>query len=405
MADLAHRKSTKTVRFTDTNGNPLAGRRLKAEQISHKFLFGCGGFDFVSYYRTDNEYERSFYKERMDKWLNVFNYATLPFYLGRFEAEEGKPETESRMLAAKYLTERGVVCKGHPLVWHTVCADWLMNYDNETILSKLKGRIEREVTGFKGTIDMWDVINEVVIMPVFDKYDNAVTRVCKEYGQVPLVKAVFDAAHKANPEAELLLNDFNTSPKYEELIERCLDAGVPLTAIGIQSHQHQGYWGREKILDVLDRFGRFGLPIHFTENTLTSGDYLVPPEIEDLNDFVVTAEQWPSTPAGEARQAEQIEEMYRILFDNPLVQAITTWDFTDGAWLNAPSGFLRLDNSEKHSYHLLRDLIFNEWHTDTVITTNEDGIAEIKGFKGTYKISPEDAGVMLGQGQDRIELS
>ena len=54
MADLAHRKSTKTVRFTDTNGNPLAGRRLKAEQISHKFLFGCGGFDFVSYYRTDN---------------------------------------------------------------------------------------------------------------------------------------------------------------------------------------------------------------------------------------------------------------------------------------------------------------------------------------------------------------
>ena len=155
---------------------------------------------------------------------------------------------------------------------------------------------------------------------------------------------------------------------------------------------------------MLDRFGRFGLPIHFTENTLTSGDYLVPPELEDLNDFVVTAEQWPSTPAGEARQAEQIEEMYRILFDNPLVQAITTWDFTDGAWLNAPSGFLRLDNSEKPSYHMLRDLIFNEWHTDTVITTNEDGIAEIKGFKGTYKISPEDAGVTLGQGQETVEL-
>jgi hypothetical protein len=39
-----------------------------------------------------------------------------------------------------------------------------------------------------------------------------------------------------------------------------------------------------------------------------------------------------------------------------------------------------------------------------VITTNEDGIAEIKGFKGTYKISPEDDGVTLGQGQETVEL-
>ena len=361
-------------------------------------------FDFIDYFQAEDEEKKAFYKDRMDKWVKVFNYATLPFYLGTFEPEEGCPQTESRMQAAKYLTERGVTVKGHPLVWHTVCADWLMKYDNETILDKLKGRIDREVGGFKGVIDMWDVINEVVIMPVFDKYDNAVTRVCNEYGQVPLVKTVFDAARSANPEAELLLNDFNTSPKYEELIERCLDAGVPITAIGIQSHQHQGYWGKEKILDVLERFGRFGLPIHFTENTLTSGDYLVPAELDDLNDFVVTTDEWPSTPAGERRQAEQMEEMYTLLFEDPNVQAITTWDFTDGAWLNAPSGFLRLDNSEKPSYHLLHDLIFNRWHTDTEVVTNEDGIAEITGFKGAYKVKTTDADTRIGAGLDKFEL-
>ena len=58
--------------------------------------------------------------------------------------------------------------KGHPLCWHTVCADWLMKYDNETILKKQLERIDREVLGFKGIIDMWDVINEVVIMPIFN---------------------------------------------------------------------------------------------------------------------------------------------------------------------------------------------------------------------------------------------
>ncbi|MCR5614802.1 MAG: endo-1,4-beta-xylanase [Saccharofermentans sp.] len=404
MADLDHRKTTKLIRFTDDEERPLAGRCLKIEQTSHKFLFGCGGFDFVDYFQAEDEEKKAFYKDRMDKWVKVFNYATLPFYLGTFEPEEGCPQTESRMQAAKYLTERGVTVKGHPLVWHTVCADWLMKYDNETILDKLTGRIGREVGGFKGIIDMWDVINEVVIMPVFDKYDNAVTRVCNEYGQVPLVKTVFDAARSANPEAELLLNDFNTSPKYEELIERCLDAGVPITAIGIQSHQHQGYWGKEKILDVLERFGRFGLPIHFTENTLTSGDYLVPAELDDLNDFVVTTDEWPSTPAGEKRQAEQMEEMYTLLFEDPNVQAITTWDFTDGAWLNAPSGFLRLDNSEKPSYHLLHDLIFNRWHTEAEVVTNEDGIAEITGFKGTYKVKTTDADTKIGAGMDEFEL-
>ncbi|WP_443110867.1 endo-1,4-beta-xylanase [Butyrivibrio sp. AE3009] len=52
------------------------------------------------------------------------------------------------------------------------------------------------------------------------------------------------------------------------MIDGCLNAGVPISAIGIQSHQHQGYWGKEKLEEVLERFAHFGLPIHFTENTL-----------------------------------------------------------------------------------------------------------------------------------------
>jgi GH35 family endo-1,4-beta-xylanase len=258
-----------------------------------------------------------------------------------------------------------------------------MKYDNETILKKQLDRIHREVTNFKGVIDMWDVINEVVIMPVFDKYDNAITRLCKEKGRVELIKTVFDEARKMNPNATLLLNDFNTSPKYEELIEGCLDAGVSISAIGIQSHQHQGYWGKEKVLDVLERFSRFGLPIHFTENTFVSGD-LMPAHIVDLNDWQVP--EWPTTPEGEARQAQNVEEMYRLLFENPLVQAITTWDYKDGAWLGAPSGFVRKDNSRKPSYEVLKKLTHEEWWTDTEAVTNDDGVATVEAFKGEYKI-------------------
>ena len=377
------KKVKKRVRFTDGAGNALSGCNIGIKQTEHAFLFGCGGFDFIKYV-MEGEDE---YKQLTDSWLDVFNYATLPFYWGNYETEEGKPEKEKLLKTAQYLKDKGVKVKGHPLCWHTACADWLMKYDNAVIMEKQLERIDREVTGFKGVIDIWDVINEVVIMPIFDKYDNAITRICKEKGRVGLVKEVFDKAHECNPEATLLINDFNTSIDYEILIDGCLNAGVPISAIGIQSHQHQGYWGREKLEEVLDRYSHFGLPIHFTENTLISGE-IMPGHIVDLNDWQV--DEWPSTPEGEARQAKEVEEMYRILFAHPLVKAITTWDFRDGAWLNAPSGFVRKDNSGKPSYEMLKKLIKEEWWTNTTVKTDADGYAEIGAFKGDYRIVLND---------------
>ena len=113
----------------------------------------------------------------------------------------------------------------------------------------------------------------------------------------------------------------------------------------------------------------------------------MPAHIVDLNDWQV--DEWPSTPEGEERQAREIEEMYRILFSHPLVQAITTWDFHDGAWLKAPSGFIRSDNSLKPSYHMLKKLVKEEWWTDVTVTTDTNGCAEVEAFKGEYKLGAD----------------
>lgn len=383
MNKYEHRKAEASVIVTDEQGNPLKNARLHVKLTDHKFMFGCGAFDVLAYVNCPEPEAKKLFSVRAEKWLDTFNYGTLPFYWGTYEPEEGNVQKENRAAAADYLRKHNVRLKGHPLCWHTVCADWLLKYDNETILKKQLERIERDVDAFKGSIDMWDVINETVIMPVFDKYDNAVTRICNHIGRIPLIKQVFEAAKKANPDAVLLLNDFNTSAAYEQVIEQCLDAGVPIDVIGIQSHQHQGYWGREKLEDVLQRFGRFGLPIHFTENTLLSGS-LVPAHIQDLNDY--HNDDWQSEPDGEERQKNQLEEMFRILFDTPSVEAVTMWDFSDGAWLNAPSGLLRRDGTSKPAYDMLKELIKNEWHTEYDVVTDEHGQAEVCGFKGSYTV-------------------
>lgn len=410
-----HRCADARVTFADASGKVLAGKTVRMKLINHEFFFGCGAFDTLSI-GTHGHYEkrkpvingrtldRAFFQERVDRLTDLFNYGTLPFYWGGYEPEEGHVLSESRMEAAQYLRAHGVTPKGHPLCWHTSCCNWLLKYDNKTIMEKQLSRIERDVTAFKGVIDIWDVINETVIMPVFDRYDNAITRICNAYGRLTLIKEVFAAAKSANPDALLLINDFNLSPAYEKVIDECLNAGVPIGAIGLQTHQHQGYKGAEWLRDVVKRFSKFGLPLHFTENTLVSGQ-IMPSHIVDLNDYQV--DEWPTTPEGEERQAREWKEMMEILFGSPSVEAVTGWDLADGAWLHAPSGLIRMDNSVKPSYLALQKLVKEEWTTDVTLTTDENGCIELDGYRGTYEATCGDrtASFVLGKNTGNIAVT
>jgi len=402
MADLSHRKANAKIQIVAKDGKPVANTNVTVNQVNHEFLFGCGAFETLPYTngvtvhngngsltkKSPEGADRAVLEDRMTKWLELFNYGTLPFYWGGFEPEEGKPNTDQLMSAAKFLKSKGVAVKGHPLCWHTGCVPWLMNYDNATILKKQLERIHREVGTFKGIIDMWDVINEVVIMPIYDKYDNAITRICKEKGRVGLVREVFKAAYETNPQGTFLINDFNMSSNYEILIDGCLNSGAQINTIGLQSHQHQGVWGKEKQDEVLSRFEHFGLPIHFTENTIVAGP-LVAPEITDLQDAHYDDDA--ATPELEEMQADALEQMYRNLFENhPLVTAITNWDYGDGAWLNAPSGVIRKDGSLKPAYKRLHKLIKEEWHTKLELKTDAEGFINVEGFKGKYEIAYAD---------------
>jgi endo-1,4-beta-xylanase len=381
-----NRMSDVTITVLKPDGTPLANQEVTIEQTDHEFLFGTAAFDLVPL--TSGDYvgeEKVRAEERAEKVTALFNAATLPFYWARFEPERGKPITEKVKNAARYCLEHNMVTKGHPLCWHTLTADWLLEMSNAEIVHAQVARIHRDVAEFRGLIDMWDVINEAVIMPVFDKYDNGITRICKEYGRINTIRTMFDAARETNPNAILLINDFDVSSAYDILVEGCLEAGIKFDVIGIQSHMHQGWWGMEKTLKVLENFERFNLPIHFTETTLVSG-HLMPPEIVDLNDYQVS--DWPSTPEGEERQTEQTIQHYKTLFAHPLVEGITWWDASDGGWLNAPAGLIRKDGSRKPAYDELMKLIKDEWWiTPIKLMTNSNGEIQFTGFFGEYELT------------------
>jgi endo-1,4-beta-xylanase len=383
--NVDHRRGSATLSLSRADGTPLAETEVVVEQVRHAFGFGNIGFDLVPHANDETELDTL-----ASDWLDLFNVATLGFYWGDFEPTRGAPDTRRLLRAAQWFDDRGVTVKGHPLVWHTVKAPWLDELPLDEVERVIRGRVRREVADFAGVIDTWDVINEVVIMPVFenepDGIPNATSRLALQLGRIPMLRLAFEEARATNPTATLLLNDFNLSSAYEILIEAALEVGLPIDAIGLQTHMHQGYWGEEAMLEMVDRFARFGLPLHLTETTLLSGD-LMPPHIVDLNDY--QPDSWPSTPEGEQRQADELERHYRSLVSHPAVEAITYWGITDsGAWLGAPVGLVRADGSRKPSYDALHRLIKGEWWlAPTTLRTDAAGRVRVDGFAGEYRVT------------------
>ena len=52
MEQFKHRRANARLRLLNPDGTPAADCPLKADQISHRFLFGCGAFDTVALMKT-----------------------------------------------------------------------------------------------------------------------------------------------------------------------------------------------------------------------------------------------------------------------------------------------------------------------------------------------------------------
>jgi endo-1,4-beta-xylanase len=407
----AHRIGTAVVTVLDPGGRPLADRAVTVAQRRHAFSFGAIGFDFVELVGGPGDESGRLFggatglglEGLAAEFLNLFNTATLPFYWGGYEPRPGHTDRDRLMATARWLSERGVTVKGHPLVWHTVQPDWLLGRPADEVERLLRDRVRSLVSGFAGLIDTWDAINEAVIMPVFANGGNAITPLAWSRGRIAMVRLAFEEARAANPGATLLINDFDLTTAYECLIEGVVEAGIRIDAIGLQTHMHQGYRGEEYMGRMLDRFARYGLPLHLTESTLVSG-HLMPPEIEDLNDYRIPS--WPTTPEGEARQAEEMTRHYRSLVEHPAVAAINYWGITDnGAWLGAPVGLLRADGSRKPSYGALESLIKGEWWLPpTPMRTDANGGIEVSGFYGDYEVDGVAFALTPGQAAATVTL-
>jgi endo-1,4-beta-xylanase len=369
-----HRKGDGVVVVRDAQGNAVRGATVRVEQLRHDFLFGCNFFMFGRCGKPELEAE---YRQRFEALLN---YGTLGFYWAGYERERGRPDYEYTDRVVAWTREHGIACKGHPLVWdHRAGSPAWLPDDPKEIQRLSHARVRDIVSRYKGRIDLWDVVNE----PTHLAEKPNKTRMADwaaGLGAVPYVTEHLRIARAANPQATLLVNDYRIEPAYYDILDHLRDQRKLLfDTVGIQSHMHDGVWPLHKIWDTCDTYSKLGLPLHFTETTIVSGPRKGP------------GENWePTTPEGEARQAELTPRFYTALFAHPAVQAITWWDFSDlGAWQRAAAGWLRRDMSPKPVYERLMSLIKGEWWTRTETTTDARGEARVRAFFGTHRVTAQ----------------
>jgi len=156
--------------------------------------------------------------------------------------EEGRWVFEPVDRFVQFGAENGMTLRGHTLVWHSQVPRWFFRDGEgeasaELLLNRMRDHITTMVTRYKGKIHTWDVVNEVLR----DEGGLRESAWYKITGDVYIAEA-FRTAHEADPEARLIINDYNLESSdakadtMNELVRRLLADGVPVHGVGLQMH-------------------------------------------------------------------------------------------------------------------------------------------------------------------------
>jgi len=211
----------------------------------------------------------------------------------------------------QFALENNMLVHGHTLVWHNQLPFWLSTqWTKDELLKVLEDHIKTVVSHFKGKVKIWDVVNEAVS----DTGTYRQTIWYKTIGPEYIEKA-FIWAREVDPEAILIYNDYNIetiNPKSNftyQLIKELKENDVPIDGVGFQMHIDINGVNYESFRNNLKRFADLGLKIYITEM-----DVRIPKNAthQDLQ-----------------KQAEIYAKIFEICLENPAVQAIQLWGFTD----------------------------------------------------------------------------
>ena len=236
---------------------------------------------------------------------------------------------------ASFAVKNGLKLHGHTLVWYGVMPEWTQNLDTPSLArDELLHHIDTVVGRYKNLMRAWVVVNE----PLTDnavRFDDLRPTIWQRTMGIEHLSVAFHAAHAADPDARLLINEFdieyvgeryrNRRAALTALVRYLVDRGVPVHGVGVQGHLKA-----DRTIDTegLREFARdmkaLGLTISVTE--LDVIDDLLPADIGTRDMLVARTAQ---------RMLSSLSEVDRL-------DSVLTWGITDKyTWV--PSYYKRAD--------------------------------------------------------------
>ncbi|KAF5344421.1 hypothetical protein D9758_015476 [Tetrapyrgos nigripes] len=214
----------------------------------------------------------------------------------------------------------GAKIRGHNFLWETHLPPWVNESLSATEIDRpLKHHITTIMQHYKGRVYAWDVVNE----PISDD-PNATFRDdiwTHKLGQESVAKAL-TYAREADPVPKLYINDYNIeginakSNSLYEVVKSLKQDGIPLDAIGFQSHITLGQVP-SSMQENLQRFVDLDLDVAITEL--------------DINLL------GPANETALAQQAEDYHSVVSTCMEIERCVSVTVWGISDDhSWI--PNG-------------------------------------------------------------------
>src|ERR1700761_527818 len=247
-----------------------------------------------------------------------------------------------------FARQNKIEIRGHTLAWYGGMPEWTNEIANRAEAeAELVGHIETVVARYRGDIPSWDVVNEPLIDWPEDANSLRPSIWTKRIGPDYIPIALRTTA-RVDPSTRLVLNEYDVEYKGDrfaarrealiQLLRSLRDRGVPLHAVGLQSH----LFGNR----TLDRDG---LQAFLREIVALKLDVL----ITDLD--VIDYEFPADIGQRDARVAATARDYLEAVCEVVHPKALLTWGLSDRyTWV--PTWFKRTDGLPNRPLPLDADL-------------------------------------------------
>ena len=358
-----HRQGEFTLELVDPAGQPIADAEVEVEMQRHAFRFGAA---LQMRRLSSSAAEDRVYREKI---LELFNAASNENALKwpPWDGDWGSNFSREKALAGfEWLKANKLHRRGHVLVWPSWqhLPDRLKGLEGDADAATLVppiviDHIDEITQATRDLVEEWDVINEPYTN--HDIMDLSGDRVMVDW---------FNAARRNLPTVPLYINDYSILSNggqdiahqndYEETIQYLVNQGAPITGIGMQGHFGDNVTAPDKLLSLLDRFGRFGLDIKITEFDINTTDQ------DLLNDYT--------------------RDFMTAVFSHPAVAGLQFWGFWEKAHWRPAAALYNADWTPRPHAQIYKDLVFGEWWTKEKGQTSEEGRFSGRGFYGDYRV-------------------